>query len=441
MACVDCAKVFTERVNCFGVPMRIKIEHSKERLTRRSGMVLVDEFGRRVDLRRMVDRVFGPPGSGRGRAASEYVTALVDMFIDGALTLEHVRMFEQDHALKTLTGRAAYPSPDALGDWLRRHGGVEGERKMWMVQHELLGLSRHEDVTLDIDATVIEAEKGDGKESYKGIVGYQPMLGVIAENGVAVGSEFRYGNASPQSGLVEFITSCRRTFPRRIARVRSDSAAYQTDVLNYLTREKLQYTISADQNATEMAEIHALPEAAWKAVSGEAYLVAETVHTFNGTAEAFRLVAKRTPVMQMDLFTGEWKYWLVATNIAGEEMDAAAIVKFHAARGEMERIIGELKAHFNLDHMPCGQFAANALYFAVGLLAYNVVQLMKQIGFGKETMTKSIRTMRYELMHLAGRVVTHARYLMLQVAAPQTYVERLKTAYLALHLAPFGAPA
>jgi len=421
--------------------MRIKIEHTDERLTRRSGMVLVDEFGRRVDLRRVVDRVFGAPGSGRGRAASEYVTAFVDMFIDGALTLEHVRMFEQDHAFKEMIGRADYPSSDAMGDWLRRQGGVEGEHKVWTIQKPLLDLSRDCDATLDIDATIIEADKGDGEKSFKGIVGYQPMLGIIAENGLVVGSEFRYGNASPQAGLVAFVTACRTTYPDRIRRVRSDSAGYQSSVINFLTTEKLQYTISADHNKAEMDEILALPQAAWHAVPGEEYMVAETVHTMNDTPEAFRLVAKRTPVKQLDIFTGEWKYWLVATNIPCEEKDTASLIAFHAARGEMERIIGELKAHFNLDHMPCGQFSANSLYFALGLLAYNIVQLMKQIGFGKQTMKKSIRTMRYELMHLAGRVVTHARYMMLRIAAPKTYVEQLSAAYTTLHLAPFPAPA
>lgn len=421
--------------------MRIKIEHTEERLTRRSGMILIDEFGRRVDLRRITDRVFGAPGSGRGRAASEYVTAFVDMFIDGALTLEHVRMFEQDHAFKEMIGRADYPSSDALGDWLRRHGGPQGEQKIWAIQQPLLELSRGSDLTLDIDASIIEADKGDGKTTFKGIVGYQPMLGIIAENGLAVGSEFRYGNVSPQVGLVEFITACRRTYPKRIRRVRSDSAGYQTALINFLTDEKLQYTISADQNKAEMDEILALPEAAWKAVPGEEYVVAETVHTMNNTREAFRLVAKRTPTTQLDLFTNGWKYWLVATNIPTEEKDTASIIAFHAARGEMERIIGELKAHFNLDHMPCGQFSANSLYFTLGLLAYNIVQLMKQIGFGKETMKKSIRTMRYELMHLAGRVVTHARYLMLRIAAPKTYVEQLSAAYATVHQAPLPAPA
>lgn len=421
--------------------MRIKIEHTDERLTRRSGMVLIDEFGRRVDLRRIADRVFGAPGSGRGRAASEYVTAFVDMFIDGALTLEHVRMFEHDHAFKELIGRADYPSADALGDWLRRHGGPQGEQKIWAIQQPLLELSRGSDLTLDIDASIIEADKGDGAMSFKGIVGYQPLLGIIAENGLAVGSEFRYGNVSPQVGLPAFITACRRAYPKRIRRVRSDSAGYQSDVINFLTTEKLQYTISADQSKAEMDEILALPEAAWKAVPGEEYFVAETVHTMHQTPDAFRLVAKRTPTTQLDLFTNGWKYWLVATNIPTEEKDTAAIIAFHAARGEMERIIGELKAHFNLDHMPCGQFAANSMYFTLGLLAYNIVQLMKQIGFGKETMKKSIRTMRYELMHLAGRVVTHARYLMLRIAAPKINVEQLSAAYATLHQAPFPAPA
>ena len=56
--------------------------------------------------------------------------------------------------------------------------------------------------------------------------------------------------------------------------------------------------------------------------------------------------------------------------------------------GEMERMIGELKSHYNMDHFPCGQFSANSLYFAIGIFAFNLVQLLKQHYFGKDRRTK-----------------------------------------------------
>lgn len=101
-----------------------------------------------------------------------------------------------------------------------------------------------------------------------------------------------------------------------------------------------------------------------------AYHVAETVHTMNETIDAFRLVVKRERLLdQADLFEGHFRYWIIATNLPDNEKDAQAIIHFHQGRGEMERLIGELKHHYSLDHLPCGQFGTNGLYFTIGLLA------------------------------------------------------------------------
>jgi hypothetical protein len=58
-----------------------------------------------------------------------------------------------------------YPTADAIGDWLRRHGGSDGERRVWTVTSSLIqtmtGGSRK---TLDVDGTIIEADKGDARD-------------------------------------------------------------------------------------------------------------------------------------------------------------------------------------------------------------------------------------------------------------------------------------
>ena len=43
-----------------------------------------------------------------------------------------------------------------------------------------------ENFTLDIDALIIEANKGDAVKTYKGQSGYQPMLDIIADNNITV---------------------------------------------------------------------------------------------------------------------------------------------------------------------------------------------------------------------------------------------------------------
>ncbi|MGC8595834.1 MAG: hypothetical protein ACP5MI_09555 [Candidatus Kryptoniota bacterium] len=70
--------------------MELRLERTEERLTRKTGLVLIDRFGKKVNLGNRIDRQFGRPGSNRGVGASEYVLTLTEMLIDGAMHLEDV---------------------------------------------------------------------------------------------------------------------------------------------------------------------------------------------------------------------------------------------------------------------------------------------------------------------------------------------------------------
>ena len=139
---------------------------------------------------------------------------------------------------------------------------------------------------------------------------------------------------------------------------------------------------------------------------------------------------------QHDLFDGAYKYWIISTNIPQKERDAQAIIHFHNGRGEFEKMIGELKAHYGLDHMPCGQFSANSLYFTIGILAFTLVQLLKRHYFGDEWKKKSVRSLRYYWLHVPSRIISHARYTIAKVAMARSYFEQLLSIYLRLCAAP-----
>jgi hypothetical protein len=426
--------------------MPIKLEHTTERLTRRTGLVLVNRFGETVKLPAQINRAFPAPGSNRGLPPSDYVLTLVEMIIDGAVCLEDVRLFENDDAYSALTERDGYPSSDAIGDWLRRHGGPDGERRLWTVMNHLLNtMTSGSGLTLDIDGTIIEADKGDAAMSYKGIRGYHPLLGACTELGIFVGSRFQQGNAAPQEELVSFIHQCEHNLPGRFTTLRSDSAAYNSAVINDCFARGRRFTITADHDTAVMERIQKISRNAWKQGRNPDgakadYHVAETVHTMDNTTDTFRLVVKRERRShQADLFEGTYRYWIIATNFSEQEKSAQAVLDFHNERGEMERLIGELKHHYNLDHLPCGQFGANGLYFTIGLLAFTLVQLLMRHYFGAEWKRKSIRSLRYYWLHLPSRIVSHARYTIARVATSLARFEQLLAMYLRLLLAP--APA
>lgn len=53
-------------------------------------------------------------------------------------------------------------------------------------------------LTLDIDGTLIEADKGDAQMTYKDFRGYHPLVGGCVELGLFAGSRFQHGNAAPK---------------------------------------------------------------------------------------------------------------------------------------------------------------------------------------------------------------------------------------------------
>jgi len=423
--------------------MKKQLEHSREMITAKAGLLICDAFQKYIGLTELIDSTFSKPGSNRAFAHSKYVGTLVQMFHDGASQLEDVRELNEDKALQKMIDVNSYPTSDAIGDWLRRQGNTTGVENLWEVMKQVFAHIPGKDFTLDIDAAIIEANKGDAVKTYKGIVGYQPMLGIIAENNLTIFSEFRKGNCSPQKGIVNFITRCRENIGNRISYLRSDSAAFQRAVVKYLVKEGLFYSITARQNESVMKRISEIPEEAWQCgVDAEGmktnYGVAEIDYAFIGKRKKSRLSVKREKKgSQLDMFdSSEYRYWAIITNLPSETHDANQVILTHQKRGQMEKSIGELKHHCQLDHLPCGQFSANAMYFTIGILAANLLQLLKRDTFFDDYVKASIKTFRYKLIHLPARIIKHGRVLFIKIVSSLDKYQLIESAYLKYTLSP-----
>ena len=79
-----------------------------------------------------------------------------------------------------------------------------------------------------------------------------------------------------------------------------------------------------------------------------------------------------------------------------------------------ENKIKELKNGFNMSYLPTSNFEANAFYFAIGTLAHNLFLLFKQI-LDKSLQHHTVKTIRYKLYHIAGKVISHSRQITLKV--------------------------
>lgn len=396
------------------------LETTMDLITSHAGLALLGEFAVGVGLNKALDRDLPGPGSGNGYLASEHVFPVVLMLNGGGRTLEDIRVIRDDAGLREILPLERIPSTDATGDWMRRSGSngvLEGLGKVnQKVLKRALKREKVKGYTLDIDATGIEAEKEMAKMTYKGYRGYMPMVGHLAENGLIVGDEFREGNDSPGSRNLEFVRYCERQLPRgqRIKALRADSAAYQAAVVNYCQGNGIEFAIGGDLDKAVKAVINNMRDDEWRPYQNG--FIGETVHCMQKTKEAFRLVVIRRPY-QGNLFdaeNSEIRYTAIATN-RGET--AEEVVRWYNQRGQCsENRIKELKIGFGMERMPCGQFEANAVFFRIGVLAYNIGKLFVSVTLDKSWHHHQVQTIRWKFYETAGKIVFHGRRIYLKVS-------------------------
>ena len=167
--------------------------------------------------------------------------------------------------------------------------------------------------------------------------------------------EFLKGNVAPATGNLEFIKACGARMPcgHAIAHVRLDSAGYQAGIFNYLDSTGKTFAIGGRLDAPTQQAIAGIPESGWK--------------HYHDCAVA-------------------------------------------------ENGIKELKIGFGMERMPCGQFAANAAFFRIGVIAHNLFVLFKRSALGEDWQRHKVATVRWRLFHLPGMVVRHARAWVLKIA-------------------------
>ncbi|OGR95177.1 MAG: hypothetical protein A2V88_01480 [Elusimicrobia bacterium RBG_16_66_12] len=273
-----------------------KVEKSTERLTSFAGLPLLTELAHRSKLVKDLDEL---PGLwerlGRYRT-SDYVLSLALTLIAGGEGLEDTRLLREDGGLQGWLWKDL-PAPNSQGDFLRRFGHMALSRLGRVNARQvrrLLARGGHKRLTLDIDSSLIEADKKEAQQTYKGFDGYNPLLAWLDEPDVFLSGVFRPGNSSPQSHLRSLLGQCRRLLPQGTKlRVRSDSAGYNLSVMSYCLKHDIEFSISADMDAAVREAIDEIPEGEWQLVvrGEETFLLAETIQgRFRHGSPALRAV-------------------------------------------------------------------------------------------------------------------------------------------------------
>jgi hypothetical protein len=74
---------------------------------------------------------------------------------------------------------------------------------------------------------------------------------------------------------------------------------------------------------------------------------------------------------------------------------------------------------------PCGRFGANAAWYRLSLLTYNVLSAMKSLVLPAHLSAARPKRLRFAVFTIAGRLISHAGKLILRIGQKAEHIAEL----------------
>jgi hypothetical protein len=243
---------------------------------------------------------------------------------------------------------------------------------------------------------------------------------------LCIADHFRDGNVPACKRPLDVLRQAFESLPQGVVHRRSrlDSAFQEADTLRWLAdpRNHIErFTVSADMEPTLREKCRVLAAPAWTLYEervSETVFVSEVEYVTGNwpkDAAALRTLVLKIEHIQSDMFAKDPKYLAILTN--DFETPPAELVRWHYAKaGSIERVHDVVKNELGGGVMPCGAFGANAAWWRLNLITYNVLSALKRIALPPELYRARPKRLRFAVFTLPGRLARHARSLRVRVA-------------------------
>jgi hypothetical protein len=441
------------------LPYTVETVPALDGLTSRAGLPLVLETLRALRLDQAIAQHVHVRERQSGYTETAKTEALILLLAAGGDCLDDIAVLQADGGLGRLLGRRL-PSADTLRHFLyafhddaliteaqaRRppdtvayipaeNAALQGlARVNTTLVHAVAAQGTSTTATLDHDATIQESHKREARPHYKGGRGYQPTAVYWAEQDLVVADEYRDGNVGAGMATLPLIQRAFASLPPTVTTFsfRADTACYNEPTLKWLAdprrpggpRGPIGFTIGADMTQDLHAVCTAVAEPAWQLFEDRPD---ETVHSteveftpgdWKKDARPLRYLALRIRKKQGQLFArgAETKYLAIVSN--RWELTPAALLRWHWQKaGTIELVHDITKNELGAAVPPCGRFGANAAWYRLSLLTYNILSALKSLALPASLSAARPKRLRFTLFTLAGRLVSHAGQLVLRVSA------------------------
>ena len=156
----------------------------------------------------------------------------------------------------------------------------------------------------------------------------------------------------------------------------------------------------------------------------------------SGWPDASRVIVRRErphPGAQLSFSDHDGHRFLATlTDLAG---DAVQLECLHRARASTEDRIRAAK-QTGLENLPFRDFDHNAIWLEISLIAQDVIAWTQQLALTGELAICEPKTLRYRLLHTAGRLAFHARHATLRLQRDWPWADALAAAFARLAALP-----
>lgn len=401
---------------------------------------------------------------------SDHLVAQVLSLFAGGSCLEDLARLQCSGPIRKLLGALSIPDPTTSGDFLRRFDEDQLaalDRAMDDLQRAAWKLSRGRQVRdlgiVDLDSHFhpVYGDKKEGTDfSYKGPLGYHPLIASLAGTGEVLRAINRPGNAPSAEGAAECL---REIFPLlgerfRSVLVRGDSAFAKQSVYEACEDAGHHFAVVSPRQPNFVEIADGVPRRAWKPFRiveeqppknrrkkrkevrrrrcrerGKLDLrmkrqwVTEVDYRPARSSKTYRLIIRKQKIRVAgkdgSLFD-EYRYRYVLSNLP-KTVGTEEVVRLTYGRCDQEKVIEQLKNGVSAFRMPLGQKDANSAFLKIGALAHNLKAWLAQIVLPEECMRWEWKRFRYSFIYVAARVVRSARQLIVRFARGDPHTERI----------------
>jgi hypothetical protein len=428
-----------------------KLRFDKQRLTSYAGLVLVQQFFKKIRLREHVQKATACLKWPSSYTPTDIFQLLIIHVLLGGEWLSDISWYRHDPLVKRVLGLRRLPVTSTLTRAMRRFTPQAYERlkrhnRERVVQRlEGLGVRR---VTVDVDGSVnsTRSRRTEGtavgyNKARKGSRSEYPCFITIPQVGMVLDYLDRPGNVHDSNGVFDFLEEAVDELQVRlrgtILESRMDGAHFSEPMVSLLLCERVEFTISTPFRRFPKLSEHVQQRKKWKRIDKEwSYFELKTWAPKgweSGVDRRVRFVVYRQK--RQKPLKGEiqlefeepvdpyFEYKIICTNKKGS---AKSILLFHNGRGTQEGLFAELKSDTRAGRLPTRRKVANHVYRLATIMAHNLMrELQMELHPAQRRTTpkraalwvfERVATIRKRLLLRAGRLTMPGNALTLTVS-------------------------